>query len=369
MSTPSADTLRSLRWWSARLWMALVLAALAGCAAPRHQNAYPVPEDTGVRIPPSYFLHRAWVQITRDLRRTEVPPVVPLDLPSLAGRVFAVSWLGHSSLLVRVGAQWVLIDPVLSGTAGPVQGLGPARLTALPLSPEALPRIDVVLITHDHYDHLDLATVRRLAAQPGGAPTFLVGQGLGAWFTEEVQAPAQEFAWWQSTRIGDTGFTFVPAQHNSGRTPWARNQTLWGGWVVEHAGRRFYHAGDTAYVAPLFADLRTRIGPIDLAALPIGAYLPREAMRFEHTNPDDAVQAFQDLGARRAFGIHWGTFQLGDDEPFQPARDLAEAVQRRGTPAFGLTAIGSVLDVAPTRDTAPTALRTPDALVPAFARP
>ncbi len=355
--------------WGARLWMVLVLTAVVGCAAPRHQNAYPVPEDTGERVPPSYFLHRAWVQITRDLRRTEVPPVVALDLPALAGRAFAVSWLGHSSLLVRAGSQWVLIDPVFSGTAGPVQGLGPARLTALPLAPDALPRIDVVLITHDHYDHLDLATVRRLARQAGGAPRFLVGQGLGAWFTDAVQTPAQEFAWWQSLRIGDTGYTFVPAQHNSGRSPWARNQTLWGGWVVEHGGQRLYHAGDTAYVAPLFAELRARIGPIDLAALPIGAYLPRQAMRFEHTDPDEAVQAFQLLGAQRAFGIHWGTFQLGDDEPFQPAHDLAEAVRKRHAAGFGLSPIGAVLDIAPTRDATPTALRPPAALVPAFARP
>jgi N-acyl-phosphatidylethanolamine-hydrolysing phospholipase D len=340
------------------------LLALGACAAwiggtagdppsERFTNPYVVPEDTGARVPPTYFLRRAWVQITRDLAATELPPTVALDLQAMAERPFAVSWLGHSAMLMRVGGLWVLLDPVLTDTAGPVAGFGPARLTRLPVTLEGLPRIDVVLISHDHYDHLDLPSVRHLANQPGGPPAFFVGQGLGPWFRDSVGVSARSFRWWQHAEVGGVGFRFVPAQHNSGRGLRNRNTTLWGGWVVEHRvegmDRRFYFAGDTAYVQALFEDIRARVGPIDLAALPIGAYQPRELMRHDHTDPDDAVRAFMDLGARRAFGVHWATFQLGDEAPIQPARDLDAAVRRHGVSGFGVTAIGEVLDVVPPR--------------------
>ena len=338
-------------------------------AAPeRFSNAYVDEADTGARVPPTYFLRRARVQITRDLDRTEVPPTVPLDLSQMAGRTFAVTWLGHSALLVRAGSAWVLLDPVLSNTAGPVAGFGPARLTRLPLAPEHLPRIDLVLISHDHYDHLDLWTMRRLATQSGGPPRVFAGRGLAAWFREHVQNTAEEFDWWQSADVGDLRLTFVPAQHGSGRSLRSRNTTLWGGWVIEHGGRRFYFAGDTAYVRQLFLDIRARVGPIDLAALPIGAYQPRALMRHEHTDPDDAVLAHLNLGAARSFGVHWGTFQLGDEEPFQPARDLAEVVRRRGVDTFGLLPIGAVLDVHSNAAGATAAWTTPAALAASTAR-
>ena len=182
------------------------------------RNPYVVPEDTGARVGSTYFFRRAWIQITRDLDATDVPPTVPLDIAALADQEFAVSWLGHASMLVRARGLWILIDPVLSDTAGPVPGFGPARLAPLPIAPEALPHIDAVLVSHDHYDHLDRTTVRRLARQSGGAPRFFVGKGLAAWFEAEVGVRADEFVWWQARSIGDITFTFVPAQHNSGRS-------------------------------------------------------------------------------------------------------------------------------------------------------
>ena len=172
--------------------------------------------------------------------------------------------------------------------------------------------------------------------------------------------------------MGEVRFRFVPAQHNSGRSLGRRNTTLWGGWVVEHAvagaTRRFYFAGDTAYVQPLFTQIRERVGPIDLAALPIGAYQPRALMRFEHTDPDDAVKAHLDLGARQSFGVHWGSFQLGDEEPFQPARDLDAALRERGADHFGLLPIGGVLDVGGAPGETPEAI-APALLMPARAAP
>jgi L-ascorbate metabolism protein UlaG (beta-lactamase superfamily) len=362
----------------------MAVLAMAACAswvgdaarAPepqRFSNPYAVAEDTGARVPGTYFLRRAWVQITRDLTRTEVPPTVALDLAAMAQRPFAVSWLGHSAMLMRVGGLWVLFDPVLTDTAGPVAGFGPARLTALPVALQDLPRIDVVLTSHDHYDHLDLPTVRHLAGQPGGPPRFMVGQGLAPWFKENAQVDAQSFAWWQATVVAGVTFRFVPAQHNSGRGLRHRNTTLWGGWVVEHdvqgQPRRFYFAGDTAYVQALFKDIRARIGTIDLAALPIGAYLPRPLMRHEHTDPDDAVMAHLDLGSTRSFGVHWGTFQLGDEEPFQAARDLAIAVRQRAVTGFGLLPIGAVLDIDAAPGVTGMPWRQPAALLPVPAAP
>jgi L-ascorbate metabolism protein UlaG (beta-lactamase superfamily) len=361
----------------------MAISGLAACAtalnnstdeAPlqRFTNPYVVPEDTGTRVPGTYFLRRAWVQITRKLSETEVPPTVPLDLQAMAQRPFAVAWLGHSAILMRVDGLWVLFDAVLTDTAGPVAGFGPARLTRLPVTLQGLPRIDVVLTSHDHYDHLDLPSVRHLAQQSGGPPQFFVGQGLAPWFRDNVGVQAKSFNWWQATQVGTVSFRFLPAQHNSGRGLRNRNTTLWGGWVVEAsiagAVQRFYFAGDTAYVRPLFERIRERVGSIDLAALPIGAYLPRELMRFEHTNPDDAVRAHQDLGARRSFGVHWGTFQLGDEEPFQAAHDLDTSLRHRGVTGMGVIPIGEVLDVRPSHWDSMSPLQLPSQLVPALAR-
>lgn len=359
MSSPSDAERKPRRRLPMRLAPATALLALASCASLVSNttaepepliNAYPAEGDTGQRAPFTYFFRRAWVQLTRDVAATELPPTIPLDLDAMAKRPFAVAWLGHSAVLVRAGDRWLLLDPMLSAYATPLPPFGPKRLTPLPIDPARLPHIDLVLISHDHYDHLDLPTMRLLARQSGGPPRFLAGRGLGTWFAENVGVAAEEFAWWQSAHVLGLDVSFVPAQHSSGRSIVSKNRTLWGGWVVGHADRRFYFAGDTAYSATMFRDIRRRVGPIDLAALPVGAYQPRDWMRFEHTDPAEAVQAHRDLGALRSFGIHWATFQLGDEEPIQPARDLAAALARTGGSGFDLLSVGAWIDVPDRKD-------------------
>jgi N-acyl-phosphatidylethanolamine-hydrolysing phospholipase D len=314
-------------------------------AGPPYANAYWIADDTGARDTAFHIARRVFVQITRDLTTTEVPPTVPLDLDAMARRPFAFAWLGHSAQLLRVAGHWVMLDPFLSATAGPAAGVGPARLTPLPVPLDRLPRIDAVLISHDHYDHLDLDTMRRLARQADGAPRFLVGLGLSAWFQEAVGVGAEEHDWWQTSDVGAARLTFLPAQHNSGRGLLDRNATLWGGWGVTLRDRRFYYAGDTAFVGDLFQSIRDRFGAPDVAALPIGAYTPVEVTRPYHTSPAEAAQAHRLLGARRSVGVHWGTVQLGDEDPFTPVRDLALAVADQRIRSFGVVPIGGVLDI------------------------
>lgn len=320
-------------------------AAMAGRRELPFANLYSVAPDVGPLGTAAHIARRVVDQLTRDLTTTEVPPTVPLDLDAMARRPFAFAWLGHSAQLLRVAGHWVMLDPFLSATAGPAAGVGPARLTPLPVPFDRLPKIDAVLISHDHYDHLDLDTMRRLARQAGGPPRFLVGLGLSAWFQEAVGVGAEEHDWWQTSDLGATRLTFLPAQHNSGRGLLDRNATLWGGWGITWRDRRFYYAGDTAFVSDLFQSIRDQFGAPDVAALPIGAYTPAEVTRPHHTSPAEAVQAHRLLGARRSVAVHWGTVQLGDEAPFTPVRDLALAVADQRTNTFGVVPIGGVLDI------------------------
>lgn len=242
----------------------------------------------------------------------------------------SVTWVGHSTLLVRVGGLNILTDPHFTQRASPLPFAGPKRVVAPAIDLAALPRIDAVLISHNHYDHLDRPTVVALAAQTGGPPKFYVGLGLAQWFRDLDIHNVEELDWWDTRSLADVHFHFVPVQHWSARTPWDNNQTLWGGFVVEHPSLRFFFAGDTGYSRD-FHNIAQRFGPIDLAAIPIGAYAPRWFMRSHHVDPDEAVQIHLDLKARRSLAIHWGTFDdLTDESLYDPPRLLSAALAERG---------------------------------------
>ncbi len=237
----------------------------------------------------------------------------------------SLTWIGHDTFLLQIKGLNVLLDPHFSERASPLPFGEPRRLVAPGLSFEQLPRIDAVLISHNHYDHLDLASVRRLYADHGAHIRFFVPLGLKAWFANIGIAAVTELDWWESVKYRGFEFHATPVQHSSARTGLDRHRTLWAGWVMKDADFSFYFAGDTGY-SPDFAETRKRLGPFDLAALPIGAYAPRWFMRAMHVNPQEAVQIFQDLETRYAVGMHWGTFRLTDEDADEPPRRLAAAL-------------------------------------------
>ena len=260
------------------------------------------------------------------------------------------TWIGHASFLVQLAGMNILVDPQFSARASPVPFAGPKRIVRLPIEVPELPRIDVVLVSHNHYDHLDVDSVKRLAALPSGSPIFLVPLGLKAWFREIGIERVEERDWWQSRSEGTLRFTLVPVQHWSKRTPWDTNRTLWGGWVIEGGGMKLIHTGDLGYSQDA-RDIGERLGPFDLAFIPIGAYAPRWFMKTMHVDPTEAIQVRADLRARRAIGMHWGTFEQLTDEPLdEPPAVLAAQRAARGLrqEEFDVMKIGETRRIDPT---------------------
>lgn len=256
----------------------------------------------------------------------EYPPALPP--PNIVGPDdVAVTFINHVTFLVRFADLTLLTDPVYALRASPVQWAGPRRVHPPGLLFEQLPNIDVVFVSHNHYDHMDLATLRRLNRVH--APLFVTGLGNGTFLRQQGLKQVIELDWWQQTRVRGTDLQFMPAQHWSSRGPGGRNHTLWGGLWMRNKSRRVYFAGDTGY-ASFFSEIRQRCGQPDLALLPIGAYEPRWFMRDQHMNPQEAVRAHLDLGALISVAMHFGCFQLTDEGIDEPLVELQRAREALG---------------------------------------
>jgi L-ascorbate metabolism protein UlaG (beta-lactamase superfamily) len=234
--------------------------------------------------------------------------------------------VNHSTVLLQQHGSNILTDPVWSECVSPVSWLGPRRRRSPGVQWEDLPTIHLVLLSHNHYDHLDLPSLRLLAARRESQ--FIAPLGLAAWLESLGIGPARELDWGDSIALRGLIIHCVPALHFSARGPFDRNKTLWCGYVIESAGGILYFAGDTAY-GDHFAAIRERFGAPRMALLPIGAYQPRWMMSAVHMSPDEAVEAHQTLGAQMAVAIHHGTFQLADDAIDTPAAALRESLRRR----------------------------------------
>jgi N-acyl-phosphatidylethanolamine-hydrolysing phospholipase D len=306
--------------------MVIVLSSAALAQAPRDGDRFANYAGRGergsffgVRLP---FFAGA---LGRTLRTPADPaPSVPYD-PEAVEENPGVTWIGHSTFLVRFDGASFLTDPIFAERASPFSWAGPRRHVAPGVPLEELPRVDFATISHDHYDHCDAAAIAALAAR---GVRFVVPLGVGE-IVRAAGGEAIELDWWQSVEIAGVKVHCVPVQHFSARWLNDENRRLWAGWVVEGPTTSFFHGGDTGYFDG-FKAVAERLGPVDIAAVPIGAYAPTAMMKFVHMNPEEAVRAAVDLEARYILPMHYGTFEL-TEEPFgePPQRFLAEIDRRK----------------------------------------
>ena len=223
-----------------------------------------------------------------------------------------ITWIGHSTFLIQVEGINILTDPIFNSKSSPL-GIGFERKSPPGIPFDRLPPIHAVLISHNHYDHLDLYTVKKL----GNKPKYYIPLKLGQWFRDQKITNYVEMDWWDASMFKGIRIVSIPSQHFSRRTPWDGNKTLWAGWVLETKRGKILFAGDTGY-SPHFKEIRTTLGPMRLALLPIGSYRPRWFMKAIHMDPPDAVSAHKDLQAQQSIAMHWGTFYIADEPLGEP---------------------------------------------------
>jgi L-ascorbate metabolism protein UlaG (beta-lactamase superfamily) len=288
-----------------------------------------------------HFQLRKWRNGNGVKKHEQLPPeVVPPALDRIRNpdtQKIQLTWVGHATFLIQVAGLNILTDPLWSDRASPLRFAGPKRIVPPGIHIEDLPKIDAVLVSHSHYDHLDLPTLRKL----GNDPRFFVPKNFGRWFASRGFKNVSERRWWESETFGACTIHAVPAKHWSRRSFPDHNGHGWCGWVLDTPRGRVYFVGDTAYDST-FKEIGERLGPMRVSLIPIGAYEPRELMKWAHINPEEAVQIHRDVRSEFSIGMHWGTFVLSAEPTLAPPLELDMAATRAGLPAgaFSVLRIG-----------------------------
>jgi N-acyl-phosphatidylethanolamine-hydrolysing phospholipase D len=249
-----------------------------------------------------------------------------------------LTWVGHSTFLIQVAGMNILTDPIWSERCSPVQWAGPKRFSRPGLRFDYLPKIDVVVISHTHYDHLDRNTILKL----GNVPHYVVPERVGKWFNNEKITNVTELPWWKTSRLRELKITAVPAKHFSKRWAYGKEDSGWGGYVIETPAGTIYFAGDTGYQNEYFKEIGKRFPHIDLGLIPVGAYYPRPIFGGFHVDPHDAIVIHKEVGAKRSVGMHWGAFKLTQEPLGEPPLELARQLKLANVPPeeFSVMKIG-----------------------------
>jgi L-ascorbate metabolism protein UlaG (beta-lactamase superfamily) len=265
-----------------------------------------------------------------------------INLNSLKDREHYALWIGHSTFLINNGDLTILTDPIFSERASPLTFAGPKRLIKPVIKIKDLPKVDVITISHNHYDHLDVNSLRKIQKKfpnvkilvPKGDLKLLRNYNLNNGF---------EFLWWEAITLNNTKFIFTPAQHWSARGLRDRNKSLWGSWFIKTEEKNIFHAGDTGY-SDDFIEIRNRLGPVDFAMIPIGAYDPQWFMSYSHVNPEEALSIAKDLDAKKSIGMHWGTFILTDEPVLEPRERLNKITNQTNVDFYTVTP-GNIIEM------------------------
>ena len=265
-----------------------------------------------------------------------------INLNSLKDREHYALWIGHSTFLINNGDLTILTDPIFSERASPLTFAGPKRLIKPVIKIKDLPEVDVITISHNHYDHLDINSLRKIQKKfpnvkilvPKGDLKLLKNYNLNNGF---------EFLWWEEIIFDNTKFIFTPAQHWSARGLRDRNKSLWGSWFIKNEDKNIFHAGDTGY-SDDFIEIRNRLGPVDFAMIPIGAYDPQWFMSYSHVNPEEALNIAKDLDAKKSIGMHWGTFILTDEPVLEPRERLNKITNQTNVDFYTVTP-GNIIEM------------------------
>lgn len=329
-----------------------VLAQQAGDGAPFADGRFSNPHSKSIKKGFGAYLRMRWFGDDEwaDYAGTaDRVPVAATDVTALKSPnpdVLQATWIGHSTVLIQYKGKTVLTDPIFSKRAAPVSFAGPARVTPPGYAIIDLPPVDLIVISHNHYDHLDKPSLDKLAANSLHIAAPL---GVGQWIKAKTEFSEQvtEFDWWQRREISGITVTATPSQHWSGRSTTDRYKTLWAAWAITIEDKTIWFGGDTGYNNIQFKEIGKRLASVDFAIIPIGAYAPRWFMQSSHANPEEAVLIHQEIGATQSIGVHWGTFPLTSEPIDEPPARLKKAMQAASLEpeSFKSLAIGETIKI------------------------